>query len=468
MGLIMPILLIISIFILVITYLSWNYNYWKKRGVNGPRPVLVFGNFPKTGRGEAHMIYEIDKYYQSSEKFIGLFWARTPQLLLLDPKLIKDILITNFKAFHDNDSSHWPIKNVDRMAVSNPFMVAGDAWKDKRIEVVSGITSAKLKTSYPIMKNAATKLSNYLKENLNKTSELEAKNFSQKFTGEIIGDFLWGIEAGAFTSPDDDCPIVLSAQDTDKFFLNIQKEAMAMRLNSKHKRGDMLDHLLQIQEKKHISTVDITGHSLTVVLDGFESSGLILSQTLLFLSRNIGAQQKLRQEIMAHLDDSGFLSFEDLNDLPYLDQCVNESLRILPAVPILGKICTEPFEFENSNRKRVKINKGLISLIPIYSLHHDPDVYPDSESFIPERFDEENGGVKKYKESGHFMPFGDGPRICLGMKLTLVEIKTGVVEIIKNFELTCSDKTKPGNEANDDTAYLLSFKGDIVLNMKVI
>lgn len=186
------------------------------------------------------------------------------------------------------------------------------------------------------------------------------------------------------------------------------------------------------------------------------------------MSRNIEAQKKLREEINDHVDESGHLSFEDLNDLPYLDQCVNESLRILPPVPIIGKICTEPFEFEKSDGERVKVEKGILSIIPIYSLHHDADVFPDPESFIPERFDEENGGVKKFKEMGYFMPFGDGPRICLGMKLALVEIKTGVVEVVRNFEFTSSAKTRPGNEARDDTAYLLSYKGDILLNMKAI
>lgn len=64
MGLIFPLILIAVAFALAIAFLSWNYNYWKKRGVDGPRPVLIFGNFPKTGKGEAHMIYELDRYYQ--------------------------------------------------------------------------------------------------------------------------------------------------------------------------------------------------------------------------------------------------------------------------------------------------------------------------------------------------------------------------------------------------------------------
>lgn len=167
------------------------------------------------------------------------------------------------------------------------------------------------------MKNAAQKLTTYLKENIQKNSEMEARNFSQKFTGEITGDFLWGIEAGAFKSPDEDCPIISSAKkmlkqsfvsaifngrtaivpflrfikserffpkETDDFFFNIQKDAMELRLKNPNNRADMLQTLMQLQDRKHLSTVDITGHSLTVVLDGFESSGIILSQTLLFVS----------------------------------------------------------------------------------------------------------------------------------------------------------------------------------------
>lgn len=58
-------------------------------------------------------------------------------------------------------------------------------------------------------------------------------------------------------------------------------------------------------------------------------------------------------------------------------------------------------------------------LIPIYSIQHDSDIYANADQFAPERFDESVGGIKRYKDNGTFLSFGDGPRICLGCKIPM-------------------------------------------------
>lgn len=78
------------------------------------------------------------------------------------------------------------------------------------------------------------------------------------------------------------------------------------------------------------------------------------------------------------------------------------------------KLCTQPFVFENSNGQSFKMKTNESVLIPGYSLHHDERYYEDPEEFKPERFLPENGGVKKYREEGKYLGFGDGPRTCLG------------------------------------------------------
>lgn len=63
----------------------------------------------------------------------------------------------------------------------------------------------------------------------------------------------------------------------------------------------------------------------------------------------------------------------------------------------------------------MKIEKGTGILLPNYSLHHHVDYYPDSNVFRPERFAENSGGIKHFKDLGVFLPFGNGPRLCLGI-----------------------------------------------------
>lgn len=99
----------------------------------------------------------------------------------------------------------------------------------------------------------------------------------------------------------------------------------------------------------------------------------------------------------------------------------------------------------------MKIKKGTLVHIPSYSIMRDPEHYPNPEVFDPDRFSPENGGLKRYRDKGVYLPFGDGPRICLGMRFGMLQVKVAIVEILRNFELKENAKTRlpqnfePGN-----------------------
>ncbi|CAG2172994.1 unnamed protein product [Oppiella nova] len=81
----------------------------------------------------------------------------------------------------------------------------------------------------------------------------------------------------------------------------------------------------------------------------------------------------------------------------------------------------------------VKIEKGVIAEIPVYAIHHDPDHYPDPFTFIPDRFMPENRGhIKAYT----YLPFGSGPRNCIGMRFALLEAKLALAKISQKFRFS--------------------------------
>ena len=86
----------------------------------------------------------------------------------------------------------------------------------------------------------------------------------------------------------------------------------------------------------------------------------------------------------------------------------------------------------------LKINKGQIITIPIYALHHDPDIYPNPDEFDPERFNEEN---RKARENVTYMPFGAGPRNCIAMRFALMEIKLLLSTILSKYRFEKCGKT---------------------------
>lgn len=109
-------------------------------------------------------------------------------------------------------------------------------------------------------------------------------------------------------------------------------------------------------------------------------------------------------------------------------------------ISFTGRKCTEPVELSYGGKK-VQIEKDVNVYIPIHQIHYDREYYPEPQIFNPGRFNSELGGVKAFKDKGVFLPFGDGPRVCLGMKFAHLQSIAGVAAIVKNFEITVNRKT---------------------------
>lgn len=112
-----------------------------------------------------------------------------------------------------------------------------------------------------------------------------------------------------------------------------------------------------------------------------------------------------------------------------------ETFRKYPAVENLQRIAEQDYKVPGT--KHV-IEKGTSVVIPVYGLHHDPDIYPNPEQFIPERFTEEN--IKK-RHQFTFLPFGEGPRVCIGVRFGQMQTRLGIVTILKNYKLSRARNT---------------------------
>ena len=158
------------------------------------------------------------------------------------------------------------------------------------------------------------------------------------------------------------------------------------------------------------------------------------------MARHPEVQEKLRSEIKDNLGSKR--DYEIIADLPYLNACIHgnnvtkennsffknvsffknifaEILRFFPVVFFAYKICTESIELTNKNCKTYRLPKGFVVIVPHYAIMMDENIYEKPFEFQPERFLEENGGVKKYFDMGAYWGYGDGPRICLGIVIAI-------------------------------------------------
>lgn len=120
-------------------------------------------------------------------------------------------------------------------------------------------------------------------------------------------------------------------------------------------------------------------------------------------------------------------------EMKYMSMVIDETLRMYPAAVRLDRVANEDFEFEG-----IKIQKGQFVMVPLWALHHDPDVYPEPEKFNPERFSESN---LKLRDSVAFMPFGAGPRNCIGLRFALLEMKICLANILSKFKFSKCEQT---------------------------
>ncbi|XP_055303301.1 cytochrome P450 9e2-like isoform X1 [Sitodiplosis mosellana] len=210
-----------------------------------------------------------------------------------------------------------------------------------------------------------------------------------------------------------------------------------------YQSNDLFQTLLQIQEKHKLDEIFLAGHSLSLFFDGTETSATALSYALYELGRNPQCQEKLHEEIVritAKYD--GKITYEVLQEMIYLEGVILESSRIHPAGLVLGKVCTQPYTLPKTSKqtKSVTIAPGTVVNIPILGLHMDPKYYPNPKEFIPDRFNEEE---QRNRHKGTFLTFGEGPRICLGMRFAMLQTKVALAYITLNFRIKVSPRHKP-------------------------
>lgn len=126
--------------------------------------------------------------------------------------------------------------------------------------------------------------------------------------------------------------------------------------------------------------------------------------------------------------------YDQLASLPYLDQVICESLRYYPpVVTFVSRHAPEDFQLGGYN-----LPAGTNILAPVWSIHHDPKIWPDPERFDPDRFSKEN------KEGRHpmaWLAFGAGPRNCLGRRFGLLETKMALVMLMRKFRMEMGPNT---------------------------
>lgn len=138
-----------------------------------------------------------------------------------------------------------------------------------------------------------------------------------------------------------------------------------------------------------------------------------------------------------------------------------ETLRRYPPLGNLMRVANQPHHISSPD---VTIEKGTMVMIPVYAIHHDPEIYPDPFRFDPDRFTAEAIGAR---HTHSFLPFGDGPRNCIGMRFALLEVKFAIAQLLSRLRFTVNERTTVPLEI-DPKASLLDTIGGVWLDVEKI
>jgi len=137
----------------------------------------------------------------------------------------------------------------------------------------------------------------------------------------------------------------------------------------------------------------------------------------------------------------GKVNYTDLHAMKYMDMVITETLRFWPPGAALDRKCVKKYTLPPSNassKEGMTLNVGDGLWIPLHEIHRDPKYYENPDTFDPERFSDENKGSINPLT---YLPFGVGPRNCIGSRFALMECKAIIFQILQKFTLVPTAKT---------------------------
>lgn len=192
---------------------------------------------------------------------------------------------------------------------------------------------------------------------------------------------------------------------------------------------DLLGRLLSARDDSGTGMTDlqVRDEVATLFLAGHETTALALSFALLLLARNPKVQTRLREEIDGVLGKRR-ACMDDVAELPYTDAVIKEAMRILPPVYMFGREALEDLEIGGW-----WVRRGTQVLMPVWTIHRDERWYEDPLVFRPERWLD---GLADRLPKHAYMPFGGGPRVCVGNHFAILSAIMGLVTLMQTHEVS--------------------------------
>ncbi|CAL8086076.1 unnamed protein product [Orchesella dallaii] len=435
-----------------------------------------------------------------SKKFCGIVEMGSPLILIKDMELIKKVLIKDF----DNFMNRRELFSEAEIRIRKMLpWLQGEEWKGVRSSVSPTFTTGKIRrmSEYfnTVGKEWVSSLIEKSKESPGPGGSLtiDVMSYVNQYTIDVIASAVFGMNAGTIkdsTSTFAKNAVTISEftkwqmikmaislqlpklgrmlnikffdEEALDFFEKILDQGLKARMSgSTTKRNDFLQLLVeakrgelktvgsdelssfekeaQVEEKQEKGKVKkqwltqqiMNSQSLVFFFAGFSTTSNAITCTAYALALHQDVQERLRNEVMKIMKPDGSFDYDDLSTLVYMDMVICEILRMYPAAARIERVCLNDYKDAETG---LFIPKGVTAAVPVNSMHYDKKYYNNPDKFDPEHFSPDK---KAERVSYAYLPFGMGPRNCVGMRFALVKTKAAVAHLISHFRIEPTEKT---------------------------
>ena len=439
----------------------------------GPQPSLFYGNYSEIARlGYLECMSKWTSQYGATfVYYLGI----TPQVVTSDVEIIKSIMVKNFDDFVNRPPMPLLLKEEDE--ITELPLLRDDRWRRVRRILVPMFTSKRLKTMAPLIEERCERLRSRMAAEATDSNSLEVWRLFGSYTLGVILATGFGRDIG------DDNPLAKSAaciaeqlssgsggasfkwlqtilshfpwaEPFIKYFVRrsaiaknfdyLERVALKLIEDRREATGKKTQDLLQMmleayddsnegtKSKGYLTNGEIVGSMVEIIMASYDTVRGALSYAAYQLALNPSIQDELIKEINEYYNANPDSSLYDAaENIEYVNMVLHESMRMFSTAPDTNRECSKTCTING-----IVLQEGVAINIPFACVHQNPEYWPNPSTFDPERF--RDPSYPKFA----YLPFGEGPRHCIGKRLGLLVLKMTLITILKEFQFRKTTKTE--------------------------
>ncbi|CAN7937494.1 unnamed protein product [Ixodes hexagonus] len=486
-------ILMVTALVLLYLYAARYRNYWREQNVVHEKFSLIFPSAKRMFFKPFHIMDQ--ERYNKFGKLFGVYEGVKPVLVVADPELVKLVLVKDFPSL----SNRRLIQFFDPILDNMMGLLPAEKWRRIRPAASPAFSTGKLRKMNSLIDDCARQTTEHLKETAEKEGELDVKQFFGNYALDVIARCAFGTRLDTHSEETNEfvtkarqafsnrlsLPLFLlmlfpgifkllrmKAINSEAFlyFKKLSLKIIGDRKQKQSRQEDFLQLMMDAREGSIASEAEIASSTdeklfnldselktdtsfvggvkaltedeamaqcVLFFLAGQDTTSSVIAYTTYLLALHPEIQARLREEADECFKQHGPRpSLDVVSKLKYLHGVVSESLRMFPPGPRLER--TSPSDYVLGDTG-IKVPKGCVVAVPVYAMHRDPEYFPDPTKFDPTRFSDENiDSIRPYT----YLPFGAGPRNCIGMRFALAAVKLSLLHSVHNVQFVCTNNTK--------------------------